>query len=77
MRKYKENEYERFIQAKCPLCANIHETLLYWTGEGTPRVYCPECRLKVAGKSLRKETTILLPANTRRNGSGLNLISED
>ena len=36
------------ITCKCPLCGSYHDTVLQWTGRGTPRLFCPTCRNRVA-----------------------------
>jgi len=28
---------------RCPRCGKTHTQILYWTGRGTPRIYCPDC----------------------------------
>lgn len=54
-----ENEYEKEIEAKCPLCECTHKLVMYWTGLNTPRIYCPQCKLKVAGKTIEKKGRFL------------------
>lgn len=28
----------------CPMCRRKHKVKLYWTGNGTPRIFCHPCR---------------------------------
>ena len=35
----------------CPKCGKDHKLKIYWTGSGTPRMYCHRCREIVAGIS--------------------------
>ena len=29
---------------KCPKCGRYHKMKLFWTGNGTPRKYCHDCK---------------------------------
>jgi len=35
---------ERMTLCKCPKCGRLHKAKLYWTGNGTPRIFCHDCR---------------------------------
>ena len=37
-------DLKRMTICKCPKCERSHWAKLFWTGRGTPRVYCHECR---------------------------------
>jgi hypothetical protein len=34
---------------KCPCCGVTHGKMLFWTGRGTPRVFCDPCRKEASG----------------------------
>jgi hypothetical protein len=36
------------ITCKCPKCEKLHDAAVPWTGRGTPRLFCPNCRNKGA-----------------------------
>ena len=57
-----EDEFDKEIQAKCPLCGELHTLIMYWTGSSTPRIYCPQCKAKLAGKSIPKKGRFLFPS---------------
>ncbi len=46
----REHEYQGLrkqrdrIIAKCPCCERRYEALVYWTGNTTPRLFCPDCK---------------------------------
>ncbi|MFH0725690.1 MAG: hypothetical protein V2B19_04950 [Pseudomonadota bacterium] len=42
------NGTKRPVQCLCPKCNKTHYAKLFWTGSGTPRVYCQKCRDLVA-----------------------------
>ncbi len=56
-----QDEYEKEIEAKCPLCGCLHKLILYWSGTTKPRIYCPQCKLKLAGKTIEKKGRFLFP----------------
>lgn len=29
---------------KCPICGDLHECFIFWTGRGMPRKFCPKCK---------------------------------
>lgn len=60
--KKPEDEYEKEIQCKCPLCGKLHTLTIYWTGLTPPRIYCPQCKAKLAGKSIPKKCRFLFPS---------------
>jgi len=33
----------RSLECICPKCGNRHKKVLFWTGNGTPRIYCYNC----------------------------------
>lgn len=39
-----EPTYKSPTQCICPRCSKTHNRMLYWTGRGTPRMYCADCR---------------------------------
>lgn len=57
----KADDLEQIITAKCPKCQKTHETKLYWTGKGTPRIYCKECTWGVRSASNVKKGKFLFP----------------
>jgi hypothetical protein len=34
----------KWTKCKCPMCGGEHKLKLFWTGKGTPRKYCEECK---------------------------------
>lgn len=34
---------ERLTACKCPRCGISHKARIFWTGNGTPRVFCKTC----------------------------------
>lgn len=47
--KYVRKVGPETIIAKCPRCEKTHETVMFWSGNGTPRSYCVYCRKRVVG----------------------------
>jgi len=43
MSKY-PRDIKKMTKAICPKCHKIHKAKLFWTGNGTPRIYCHHCR---------------------------------
>jgi hypothetical protein len=41
--------------AKCPTCEKMHWTSRWYTGHGTPRMYCEECKQIAANLRLREQ----------------------
>jgi len=41
--RYK-NTTEIMTKCICPKCRRTHKTKLFWTGNGTPRIFCHNCR---------------------------------
>lgn len=39
---------KRAVQCLCPKCNKRHSAKLFWTGSGTPRLYCQRCRDLIA-----------------------------
>lgn len=33
---------------KCPKCGNLHQAFIQWTGHGTPRIFCQDCKVLIA-----------------------------
>jgi hypothetical protein len=31
---------KQLVECVCPKCAKIHERFIFWSGRGTPRIYC-------------------------------------
>ena len=44
-------ETKTSTQCVCPKCGRHHKLKIYWTGTGTPRMYCHRCREIVGGIS--------------------------
>ena len=38
------NSSKALILCKCPMCEDEHYRLIFWTGQGMPRMYCEDCR---------------------------------
>lgn len=36
--------YKAPTRCVCPRCSTQHTKMMFWTGNGHPRVYCPECQ---------------------------------
>lgn len=32
------------VACKCPRCGLVHRSFMEWTGRGTPRIFCHNCR---------------------------------
>lgn len=45
--KYTYPEYnsslKNSVKAICPLCRSIHKAYIFWSGRGTPRIFCEIC----------------------------------
>jgi len=39
-----EKRVEKMTPCVCPKCRKTHKSKLYWTGNGTPRIFCHDCR---------------------------------
>jgi hypothetical protein len=39
-----EPTYKSPTPCICPRCCREHVKMLFWTGRGTPRAYCPDCQ---------------------------------
>lgn len=37
-------ETPKNVTCICPGCKKEHKKKMWWTGEGTPRFFCPTCR---------------------------------
>ena len=46
-------EMGKKVNCQCPRCEKIHSRYMYWTGNGRPRVYCPECYRYFSNQSVR------------------------
>ena len=59
---------KRQLTCKCPHCCAYHEAAVHWTGRGTPRLFCPGCRSRIAamgsGPLLRVSSSMV--SNIRR-----------
>jgi transposase-like protein len=40
-------EKKSATQCLCPKCGREHKLKIFWTGRGTPRVYCHRCREQI------------------------------
>ena len=57
-----QDEYDKEIVAICPLCEKKHTLIMYWTGNGTPRIYCESCKLnRIKGNTLTQKIVLNLP----------------
>ncbi len=54
------------IVCKCPRCEIEHEMPLRWTGRGTPRIFCPNCRPTIT--SISDSTAAIPGVNRSRRG---------
>ena len=36
--------FKKTIKCICPRCGKVHKRRIFWTGKGTPRFYCPNCK---------------------------------
>jgi uncharacterized protein (DUF983 family) len=39
-----EKSMETETECVCPKCSKRHKTMMFYTGRGTPRVFCDACR---------------------------------
>lgn len=53
-------KHEKPMKAVCPRCHKEHYIVMYWTGNGHPKKFCPVCRLRVDQYESR---TIVLRVN--------------
>ncbi|BBO86116.1 hypothetical protein [Desulfosarcina ovata] len=62
-----------FVSCVCPKCASHHNVFMMWTGRGTPRKYCPNCRPLVAGydDAAIYEACIAAPGHSKKKGRRL------
>lgn len=44
-------EKKSSVQCLCPKCGKNHKLKIFWTGRGTPRIYCHRCRELMASIS--------------------------
>ncbi len=42
---------KRPVECRCPKCSKKHILSIFWTGTGTPRMYCHQCREVITGIS--------------------------
>jgi uncharacterized OB-fold protein len=35
---------QKLVVCKCPRCGRTHKSNLFWTGRGTPRIFCLDCK---------------------------------
>ena len=55
--------YKTSTQCVCPRCGKPHNRMLYWTGRGIPRKYCPSCEHNDELKSPEHEYKVNLVTN--------------
>lgn len=44
-------EKKTSVKCLCPKCGKEHKLKIFWTGRGTPRIYCHRCRELMASIS--------------------------
>jgi hypothetical protein len=49
------------VKCRCPKCGSIHRMKMLWTGRGTPKKFCPPCKIFVS--SLEHVDFCAMPAN--------------
>ena len=57
-----------FVRCICPRCDARHSVYMHWTGRGTPRKYCVNCKPLVAGYDFSSvyESSISTPGQSRK-----------
>ena len=38
------SSYSKSIECICPKCMKVHKRRIFWTGRGTPRIFCNKCK---------------------------------
>ena len=61
---------KRFVRCICPRCAEHHSVYMLWTGRGTPRKYCANCRPVISSYDDAGiyEASISAPGHSRKKG---------
>jgi hypothetical protein len=62
---------KRFVRCICPKCDSNHNVHMLWTGRGTPRKYCGNCKPLVAGydDAAIYEASISAPGHSKKRGT--------
>jgi len=57
-----------FVRCLCPKCNIQHDVYMLWTGRGTPRKYCVNCKPLVSGydDAAIYEVAISTPGHSRK-----------
>jgi len=58
-----------YVSCICPRCRTKHVVYMFWTGRGTPRVYCPMCYQLFRKKNIVDATTEEHKATGWRNSN--------
>lgn len=61
---------KRFVGCICPKCDCYHNIYMLWTGRGTPRKYCCNCKPLVAGydEAAVYEASVSAPGHSKKRG---------